>query len=90
MSKNVFNVENLFRYDYGGEPKFNKMVKPGSKLYTVLSQEGNQDILSKLKQQYPKKKQRNKAKTQRKKKKNTSIRNKSMKNVKKKVKKKSN
>ena len=90
MGEVILKIENLFRYDYGGEPKFDRMVKPGSKLYTVLSQEGDNDILSKLKQQYPKKKQRNKAKTQRKKKKNTSIRNKSMKNVKKKVKKKSN
>jgi hypothetical protein len=88
MSKNIFNVENLFRYDYGGEPKFDRMVKPGSKLHTVLSQTGERDILSILQQKYPKKNKRNKPKTQRKKKKNISIRNKSMKNVKKKVKKK--
>ena len=85
MSKNVFKIENLFRYDYGGEPTFDRMVKPGSKLYTVLSQEGDNDILSKLKQQYPKKKQRRKEKTKGKKKKN-SIRNKSMKKSKKKSK----
>jgi len=78
MNKNVLKIENLFRYDYGGEPKFDRMVKPGSKLYTVLSCEGKSDILSKLKKQYPKKKKRNKTKTQKKKKK-TSIRNKSIK-----------
>ena len=79
MSKNIFNVENLFIYDYGGEPKFDRMVKPGSKLYTVLSSEGDKDILSQLKQKYPeKKKRRHKAKTQGKKNKK-SIKNRSMK-----------
>tara|TARA_B100001173_G_scaffold12271_1_gene10407 strand:+ start:56164 stop:56427 length:264 start_codon:yes stop_codon:yes gene_type:complete len=86
MNKNFLKVEKLFKHDYGGEPKFNTMVKPGSKLYTVLSQTGKRDILSTLQENFSIKKKRNKPKTKRKKK-TTRNRNKSLK--KKKVKKKS-
>ena len=75
----IVEIEKLFRYDYGGEPKFERMVKKGSKLYKVLSSEGNNDILSNLKQRYPTKKLRKKRRTQKKRSKKKSIRNKSLK-----------
>ena len=80
MNKFDFNIEQLFKFDYGGTPKFDRMVKPGTKLHKVLSKSGDEDILSKLKSTFPKKqRKKKKQKTQRKKGKKKSIRNKSIK-----------
>jgi len=79
MSSN-FNIEELFKHDYGGVPKFDRMT-PGTKLHKILSKSGDEDILSKLEKQFPKKKKqrKRKSKSQKKKKKKSIRRNKTLK-----------
>lgn len=81
MSSN-FNIEELFKHDYGGVPKFDRMVRD-SKLHKILSKSGDEDILSKLEKKFPKKKKQRKRKSKtQKKKKEKSIRKTSLKKTK--------